>query len=287
MSSIMDALRTLQGKRTPAPPSSSLDSTSQSDDSASPLAPASERKVSGPPDVGLAGNAGTSARIEHRATGWAGNRSSLVVGALALGVAVVTVLVVFVFAGGPQGESRPMLAASKQDTPSHDANVPAPTNEAEVADETVEVADETVEVADETAPLAAQVEPGEEAAEEEPATVLANARVLDAAEGFGQPHFGLVEAAAGTAAAPPVRTLTEAEDKANKAAIRSLKVFGVMSDERGIGVYTSEGELRKGCRFSGMTITEVTPQYVVFECGSKRYRWLLPRGRPASKADAS
>jgi hypothetical protein len=76
---------------------------------------------------------------------------------------------------------------------------------------------------------------------------------------------------------PPVRVLTLEEDEANKAAIRGLKVFGVLADERGVGVYTSEGELRAGGRFHEMEVTEVTLRFVLFESGSKRYRWLLPR----------
>jgi hypothetical protein len=84
-------------------------------------------------------------------------------------------------------------------------------------------------------------------------------------------------------APPPVRVLTPAEDAANKAAIRGLKVFGVLVDQKGVGVYTSEGELRVGSRFKEMDVTEVTSRYVVFESGNKRYRWLLP-GRRAAKA---
>jgi hypothetical protein len=75
---------------------------------------------------------------------------------------------------------------------------------------------------------------------------------------------------------PPVRILTLEEDEANKAAIRELKVFGVLADEQGVGVYTSEGELRAGGQFRAMQVTEVTLRSVLFECGNKRYRWLLP-----------
>lgn len=76
---------------------------------------------------------------------------------------------------------------------------------------------------------------------------------------------------------PPVRILTQEEDEANKAAIRGLKVLGVLADDRGVGVYTSSGELRAGGRFHGMQITEVTLRSVLFESGNKHYRRLLPR----------
>jgi hypothetical protein len=74
----------------------------------------------------------------------------------------------------------------------------------------------------------------------------------------------------------PVRVLTEAEDEANKAAIRGLSVRAVFGDETGITVYTSAGPLREGVRFRGMDVVEVTTRSVVFECGNKRYRWCLP-----------
>jgi hypothetical protein len=79
------------------------------------------------------------------------------------------------------------------------------------------------------------------------------------------------------ASAPPVRTITKAEDEANKAAIRALKVHAVLSDEHGIGLYTSEGHLHEGSSFRGMEVKTITSRYVVFEYGPKRYKWLLPQ----------
>lgn len=76
--------------------------------------------------------------------------------------------------------------------------------------------------------------------------------------------------------APPVRVLTKAEDEANKVAIRGLKVFGVLVDDKGGGVYTSAGELRVGSRLNDMQVTEVTARYVIFKSCNKRYRWMLP-----------
>jgi len=71
--------------------------------------------------------------------------------------------------------------------------------------------------------------------------------------------------------------LTQAEHEANMTAIRGLRVLGVFEDGKGVAVYTSAGELRAGEQFNEMDITEVTLKYVVFECGNKRYKWMLPR----------
>jgi len=87
------------------------------------------------------------------------------------------------------------------------------------------------------------------------------------------------DAAADTIPAPEVqvRVLTQEEDEANRAAIRDLKVLAVLAGDKGVGVYTSAGELRTGKQFGGMDIARVTNRYVIFECGNKRYKWMLPR----------
>jgi hypothetical protein len=116
-----------------------------------------------------------------------------------------------------------------------------------------------------------------EPAERKPAEPVEVARAEPVEEAASEPEEVASEPVEEEAPAAPVRVLTRAEDEANKAAIRGLKVMAVFGDERGIGVYTSGGELRRGGRFQGMDITQVTLKYVVFECGNKRYKWMLGR----------
>ncbi|MBN1916326.1 MAG: hypothetical protein JW889_00335 [Verrucomicrobia bacterium] len=85
--------------------------------------------------------------------------------------------------------------------------------------------------------------------------------------------------AAGTLAdtvTEPDRVLTEAEDEANRTAIRALTVQAVFGDDNSVVVYTSAGQLRQGTRFKDMDVMEVTTRSVLFQCGKKRYRWCLP-----------
>ena len=159
-----------------------------------------------------------------------------------------------------------------------DAGAMATLDESDPPEVDVTMADDVGSGSDAAEPEAAPaeealVEPVEEAPAE-PVVVVAEPQAEAPAEPVEEAPVERVESAA---PAVPVRVLTQAEDEANKAAIRGLKVMAVFGDERGIGVYTLRGELRRGGRFSGMDITQVTLKYVVFECGNKRYKWMLGR----------
>jgi hypothetical protein len=276
MSSIMDELRRLQGRRTPGRPLAPPDPSSMPDASE----PLDGQLVDAPrAPIGAGGASAAQPARSPRA----------LLGGLIAILVVATVLSVIALAGRSRERSAPATLASRQ-----------------------EMSQETTAPADVAAPAPDIVEPTEPNLEADttPAEidlVLARLHVVEAIEPLAEPRFELVEPPAGQAhdgaeAAPdpeaaepdapepakePVRVLTTAEDKANKAAIRSLKVFGVIADERGVGVYTSEGELRKGERFNGMAIIEVTSRYVLFECGNKRYRWMLPRRHAHADREAS
>jgi len=354
MSSIMDELRRLQGKRTPGR------------SSRSPV-PLGVPDASEPLDAPLVDAPGAPILTHRAAAEHPGRHTRLLLGGLIAVLAVAAALSIAVLGGRPREESAQVALAPSQDAPkettepadvanpapeAHDAAEPAgpdvaPDGEPIAADQPMEVAykpleaegavggdGEPVEV-NRPVELATDVEPDQEAEAAETDLVLARLQVLEAIETFHEPRLELVEPPAGephdaepvtppdqqlaqaesagssdapVASAPepvaeadpeavegaipepakePVRVLTQAEDEANKAAIRSLKVFGVIADDNGVGVYTSEGELRQGDRFSGMAITEVTSRYVLFECGNKRYRWMLPRRHARADAGAS
>jgi hypothetical protein len=291
MSSIMDELRRLQGKRSPGRPSSMPDTPGVPDEP-------------GRLDVQLADSPGTPVLTDRTATEQTGRRTALLVGGLIAALAVAVALSVSVLGGRRQDESEAVVLASRQVAPEKVAQP--------VKAESPVGAEEPIE-------LAADVEPGPAAGAADTAMVLARLHVLETIETFDEPRFEPVEPPRAEAqdaepttqpdqqlaeaasvelgeapAAPspepvekPVHILTRDEDEANKTAIRSLKVFGVLADDDGVGVYTSEGELRTGDRFNGMTVTEVTSRYVVFERGNKRYRWMLPHRRARAERDAS
>jgi len=254
MSSIMDELKKLQGKRAASPPP--------------PTAP----EIAAPMREAL------RAKRYSRALG-------VLVGLAVLGATLV-VLKSARPSRGPdaattavtekrsaQNEPETQLAmASVAETPvpneaqgaEHDA--PAPVEDPEPVEAIEETLPESVE---QTSPDAVPSPSRElvEAASPEPVEA-ASPEPVEAAS--PEP----VEAAPPKA---PVRMLTQAEHEANMTAIRGLRVLGVFEDGKGVAVYTSAGELRAGEQFNEMDITEVTLKYVVFECGNKRYKWMLPR----------
>jgi len=317
MSSIMDELRRLQGKRTPGRPSRSPEASRLLDES-------------GPVNARLADAPGARVPVRPTMADRPSGRPTLLPAGLVVGLVVAVALSVAVLGGRRQKESTPVAVASHQVGPEEVAETDEPVEIAEKPLDTEETVGDT-----EPVELAAGAEPNQDAEPTEAALVLARLHVVDAIETFDEPRFEVVEppsrepqdaqpatqpdeqlaqavdAAPGDAeAAPgpepvaeatpeaveravpepaeePLRVLTEAEHEANKTAIRSLKVFGVIADDHGVGVYTSEGELRTGDRFNGMAVTEVTSKYVVFECGNKRYRWMLPRRRARADRKAS
>jgi len=321
MSSIMDELRRLQGKRTPGRPSSSPD-------------PSDVPDASEPLDAQLADAPGAPVLTHRAAAGHPGEHTRLLLGGLIAALALAAALSIAVLGGWPREESAPVAMASRQDAPQEttepaDVADPAPDVHAATEPPGPDVAADNEPVAaDQPVEVAEAVEPSQEADAAKMDLVVARLHVLEAIEPLHEPPGGeshdaepatppdqqLAEVASpGSGDAPaapapepaaeaspeaveravpepveePVRILTKAEDEANKTAIRSLKVFGVLADDRGIGVYTSEGQLRKGDRFNGMAITEVTSRYVLFECGNKRYRWMLPRRHARADRDAS
>ena len=325
MSSIMDELRRLQGKRTPGRPSSSPD-------------PSGVPDASEPLDAQLADMPVAPILTHRTAAGHPGKHTRLLLGGLIAALAVAAALSIAVLGGRPREESAPVQLASRQAAPEQVAEGadPAPAVPDATGPPGPDIAADNEPVAsDQPVEVAENAEPRQETEPTDTALVLARLRVLEALEPLHEPRFELVEPPGGephenepatqpdqqpaevaspgpgdapAAPAPepvaeagpeaveravpepaeePVRILTKAEDETNKAAIRSLKVFGVLADDRGIGVYTSEGELRKGDRFNGMAITEVTSRYVLFECGNKRYRWMLPRRHARADRGAS
>ncbi len=283
MSSIMDELKTLQGKR----------------DASRVGGDAGERPAE--PPASPAPMLGAPQAPRRR-------RSGLVLGVLIALVALGVALVLPRLGGRSRAGERPTVAAADEhpSESSPDAQGDAVANaggavahdaEPDATDDTpVALAEaDTHEVAGAGATGVALVEPRdvddttipevadgasapEEPADESAAPEEATARVEETRP----------ELVKGAAPALPVRVLTLAEDEANKAAIRGLKVFGVLADEKGIGVYTSAGELREGSRFNEMDVTKVTSRYVILECGNKRYKWMLPRRRAMrAEGDAS
>jgi len=241
MSSIMDQLRTLQGKRAASQP---------------------------PGDSGLPPVGGPDVRAPARGAQRA-RRYGLMIGVL-VGFAVLGASLVVFKGGAPTPvETRPAAAEAAQ--PSGESG---PGVQLALALDLRDTAPEPAEEPPSDPAPSVSLEPVEEAApepvEEAPPEPPEEAASEPVGEAPPEPEPEVPSKA-------PVRVLSQAEHEANMAAIRGLQVVGVLDDGKGIGVYTSEGELRAGGQFDRMDIAEVTLRYVVFESGNKRYKWMLPR----------
>ena len=275
MSSIMDELRRLQGRRTQ--PHAPLDG------------------VLPPPEPSPVPAQVVAARPKAQVS------PARVVGILAFALVGLVALLMLPTLGGRR-ESAAKKTAAAPDTvlAKAERHPPAEPDVARPAGTSPDAAPER-KVSPPTAPDGVSGESSEEPAE--------LAAFLNSIETLPEPRFELASLPAPTDAQPveetvpadetadtaagtleetvtePARVLTEAEDEANRAAIRGLAVHAVFGDDHGIVVYSSAGELREGSHFNGMDVKQVTTRSVLFECGNKRYRWLLP-GRRTATADA-
>ena len=276
MSSIMDELRRLQGRRTQ--PHAPLDG------------------VLPPPEPSPVPAQVVAARPKAQVS------PARVVGILAFALVGLVALLMLPTLGGRR-ESAAKKTAAAPDTvlAKAERQPPAEPDAARPAETSPDAAPER-KVSPPTAPDGVSGESSEEPAE--------LAAFLNSIETLPEPRFELASLPAPAGAQPveeaaladetadvpaagtleetvtePARVLTEAEDEANRAAIRGLAVHAVFGDDHGIVVYSSAGELREGSHFNGMDVKQVTTRSVLFECGNKRYRWLLP-GRRTATADA-
>ena len=280
MSSIMDELRRLQGRRTQ--PHAPLDGVvPPSEPSPPPEPPAHARIVPACPK--------------------ARSIPTHIVAILAFALVGLVALLMLPTLGGRRESAAKKTAAAPDTVLAKAERQPPAEPDAARPAETSPGATPEQKVSPPTAPDGASGESSEEPAE--------LAAFLDPIERLPEPRFELASVPAPTDAQPveetvpadetadtaagtleetvtePARVLTEAEDEANKAAIRGLAVHAVFGDDHGIVVYSSAGELREGSHFNGMDVKQVTTRSVLFECGNKRYRWLLP-GRRTATADA-